>query len=360
MTTPRADGFRMPGEFEPHARTWMIFPHRPDNWRNNAKIAQYVFADLAKEISQHEEVVLLVPRGHVRAALSLLHDSRVKIVALDSDDCWARDTGATFITNGSETRGISWEFNAWGGYHDGCYTSWEKDSKVAERMCAFAIAKPYHAKGFVLEGGSIHVDGEGTCITTEECLLSEGRNPHLSKGEIEDTLKEYLNVDKVLWLKHGIVDDETNGHVDNMACFARPGEIVLAWTDDVSHPQYERSREAYEYLLSQTDAKGRSLKVHKLYIPNDMFITKEESDGVACSGSAVPRNAGDRLAASYVNFVMPNGAIIFPTFGDDVNDVRALETLKSIFPEREVKGFYSREILLGGGNIHCITQQQPR
>ncbi|AGE50332.1 agmatine deiminase [Acanthocystis turfacea Chlorella virus Canal-1] len=359
MTTPRQDGFRMPGEFEPHARTFMIFPHRQDNWRNNAKNAQRIFADLAREIANHEEVVMLTPREHVYTAMILLHDTKVRITAFDSDDCWARDTGATFVSNGTELRGVSWDFNAWGGHYDGCYANWDNDSKVAERMCTLANASIYHTKGFVLEGGSIHVDGDGTCVTTEECLLSKGRNPHLTKEDIEGVLKEHLNVDKVLWLKRGVVDDETNGHVDNMACFARPGEIVLAWTDDTTHPQYERSKEAYDYLMSQTDAKGRPLKIHKLHIPRDLFITEEEASGVVQSGVANPRNAGDRLAASYVNFVMPNGVILFPTFGDDVYDLRALETLKSIFPEREVKGFYSREILLGGGNLHCVTQQQP-
>ncbi|AGE56130.1 agmatine deiminase [Acanthocystis turfacea Chlorella virus MO0605SPH] len=359
MATPKQDGFRMPGEFEHHDRTFMTFPHRPDNWRNNAKNAQHAIADLAREISKHEEVVMITPREHMYTAVSLLHDTNVKITAFDSDDCWTRDTGATFVSNGNELRGISWDFNAWGGHYDGCYTSWDKDSKIAGRMCAVANASVYRTEGFVLEGGSVHVDGDGTCITTEECLLSGGRNPHLSKGDIEHMLKEHLNVDKVLWLKHGVIDDETNGHVDNMACFARPGEVILAWTDDTTHPQYERSKEAYEYLSSQTDAKGRPLKIYKLHIPNDMYVTQEESDGIVRSGHALPRNVGDRLAASYVNFVMPNGAIIFPTFGDDEYDARALETLKSIFPEREVTGLYSREILLGGGNLHCVTQQQP-
>jgi agmatine deiminase len=215
----------------------------------------------------------------------------------------------------------------------------------------------YKNKGFVLEGGSVHVDGEGTLITTEECLLSIGRNFQLSKKEIEDVLKVNLNVQKIVWLPYGIVDDETNGHVDNMCCFVRPGEVLLAWTDDTKNPQYDRSKRAYNVLSTSRDAKGRSFIIHKIHIPRDMHITQEESDGIVQGHT--PRVAGDRLAASYVNFIMPNGAIIYPTFGDDTYDELARKKFEEIFPERRVIGFYSRELLLGGGNIHCLTQQQP-
>lgn len=359
MNTPRKDGFRMPAEFEQHKRTWMIFPTRSDNWRDDATHIQKTITNLAKVISRFEEIIMITPKYFVGNAINLLHDSAVKIVVNESDDCWARDTGATFVVNGKETRGISWDFNSWGGNVDGLYSSWEKDDKIAEYMCNITNTPVYKTPGFVLEGGSIHVDGEGTCLVTEECLLSKGRNPHLDKCQIEEYLKNYLNVEKILWLQHGIIDDETNGHVDNMACFARPGEIILAWTDDVNHPQYSRSKSAHDYLSGEKDAKGRNLKIHKIHIPDDIFRTKEEADGIEKSGIAFARNIGDRLAASYINFIMPNGAIIFPTFGDDKYDILALEKFKEIFPEREIIGFYSREILLGGGNIHCVTMQQP-
>lgn len=351
--------FRMPGEFEKHARTWMIFPHRPDNWRDDAIHAQKAITDLAKTISEFEEVVMLVPRKFMRSAFKLLHDSKVKIVVSESDDCWARDTGATFVKDDSgKIAGISWDFNAWGGIINGLYTSWENDSKIADYMCRVAGVEIIATPGFVLEGGSIHVDGEGTCITTKECLLSEGRNPHLTHTQIEDYLKEYIGIKKVIWLDNGIVDDETNGHVDNMACFARPGEIILAWTDDETHPQYYHSKAAYDLLSDETDAKGRKFIVHKLHIPKDMYYTEEDISGLAESGLMCPRKKGERLAASYVNFIMPNGAIVFPTFGDEEYDKKAREQLESIFPDRKIIGFYSREILLGGGNLHCITQQQ--
>lgn len=354
MSTPREDGFRMPGEFEPHALTWLAFPHRTDNWRNNAKPAQKAICSLANLVSKFEKVIMIVPRRCMRAALSSL-DETVSIVDGETDDSWVRDTGATFVTNGKETRGISWGFNAWGGVVNGLYSSWENDEKIAELMCKITEVQMY-GSSFILEGGSIHVDGEGTCMTTVECLLDEGRNSNLTGAELEENLKKYLNVEKVIWLEHGVIDDETNGHIDNMACFARPGEVILAWTDDEKHPQYKRSKAAYDYLTAICDAKGRKFIVHKMHIPDDMFTTDEEARGVVDSGEAVAREAGDRLAASYVNFIMPNGAIIFPTFGDEKYDKLAEEQFKRIFPERQVIGFYSRELLLGGGNLHCLTQ----
>ena len=358
MMTPAEDGFRMPGEFEKHACTWMVFPHRSDNWRNDAVFAQKRICELANLISSFEKVRMIVPREHVGKALKLLEDS-VDIVVAETDDAWIRDTGATFVSDGQEVRGISWDFNAWGGHEGGLYSSWDKDSEIAKYMCRIHRMKVYETPGFVLEGGSIHVDGEGTCITTRECLLDVGRNPHMNQDDIDLMLKTFLNVDEVIWLDHGIVDDETNGHVDNMACFARPGEVILAWTDDTNHPQYERSRMAYDVLSNMTDAKGRNFIIHKIHIPDDMFITKEEAEGVWQSGNAVPRKEGDRLAASYINFITPNGALIFPTFGDATYDKLAEDKFKQIFPDRKVIGFYSRELLLGGGNIHCLTCQEP-
>lgn len=353
--TPKDDGFRMPAEWGRHDLTWMAFPHRADNWRNNAKDAQKAVSNLANLVSQFEKVIMLVPRGCMRAALSSVDDT-VSIVVAETDDAWVRDTGATFVTNGKEVRGVSWGFNAWGGSVNGLYSSWTRDEKVAEFMCKIKGVSTYKPS-FILEGGSVHVDGEGTCLTTRECLLDVGRNSNLTGAEVEENLKRYLNVEKVIWLDNGVVDDETNGHIDNMACFARPGEIILAWTDDETHPQYQRSKDAYDYLSLVKDAKERSFVIHKMHIPKDMFIAEEEANGVVNSGEAVARVAGDRLAASYVNFIMPNGAIIFPTFGDEKYDKLAEEQFKRIFPDRKVIGFYSRELLLGGGNLHCLTQQ---
>ena len=211
----------------------------------------------------------------------------------------------------------------------------------------------------VLEGGSIHTDGEGTLLTTEECLLSEGRNPQLSKAEIEENLKSYLNVKKIIWLKNGVYNDETNGHVDNICCFIRPGVVALTWTDDKTDPQYAISQDAYERLSQATDAHGRKLEIHKLHQPGPIYINKEESEGVDGIEGTLPREEGDRLAGSYVNFYIANGGVVVPVF-DDPHDQAALETLQALFPGRKVLPVPAREILLGGGNIHCITQQQPK
>eukprot|EP00455_Lapot_gusevi_P020596 TRINITY_DN217_c0_g1_i2.p1 TRINITY_DN217_c0_g1~~TRINITY_DN217_c0_g1_i2.p1 ORF type:complete len:212 (+),score=76.87 TRINITY_DN217_c0_g1_i2:40-675(+) len=209
-----------------------------------------------------------------------------------------------------------------------------------------------------MEGGSIHVDGEGTLLTTEECLLNPNRNPNLSREQIEQYLKDYLAITKVIWLPNGLVGDEdTNGHVDNIACFARPGEVVLAWCDDPSNPQHAISVRALEILQQATDAKGRSLTIHKLHIPRPIVLGEEECKGLVAGDHQ--RVAGTVMAASYVNFYIANKAIIVPAFGDDIYDAQAVQTLQRVFPHHTIRSVQTRDIILGGGNIHCITQQQP-
>ena len=357
-TTPKADGFRMPGEFEKHEGCYMIWPERPDNWRLGGKPAQKVFAKVANTISKYEPMTMIVSNAQYENARHLLNDN-IRLVEMSNDDSWVRDCGATFVINNKgEMRGIDWKFNAWGGLVDGLYFPWDNDDKIARKMCEIERVDRYRTDDFVLEGGSIHVDGEGTAMVTEECLLSEGRNPHMTKKQIEKMLCNYLNCEKVLWIPRGIYNDETNAHVDNMANFVKPGVIVLAWTDDKKDPQYERSLEAYNYLINETDAKGRKLEVHKLLTPTPVLITKKESEGVDAVDGTLPRQEGDRLAASYANYYTGNGFIALPTFNDP-NDQKAIELLQSLYPDRKIIPIYAREILLGGGNIHCITQQIP-
>jgi len=355
--TPYADGFHMPGEFEPHAGTWMLWPQRPDNWRLGGKPAQKAFAAVASAIARFEPVTMGVNHNQYANARQMLA-ARIRVVELSSNDSWMRDCGPTFVVNAKgEVRGIDWIFNAWGGLVNGLYFPWELDDAVAQKVLEMEGVDRYKA-ALVLEGGSIHVDGQGTCLTTEECLLSPGRNPDLTKDEIEANLKEYLDVEKVIWLPRGAYNDETNGHVDNIACFLRPGVIALTWTDDKSDPQYEISAEAYDLLMSAKDAGGRRLEVHKIHQPNPVLITPEEAAGVEAVAGSLPRKAGDRMAASYINFYFCNGGAIAPTFNDP-HDGAALETLQKLLPEHKIVGVYGREIELGGGNIHCITQQQP-
>ena len=357
-STPKQDGFRMPGEFEPHRGTYIIWPERPDNWRNGAKPAQKVFTQVANTIGKYEPVTVIVSDSQYQNARHMLNDY-VRVVEMSNDDSWVRDCGATFVVNDQgELRGVDWSFNAWGGLVDGLYFPWDKDDRIASKMCELERANRYRLDDFVLEGGSIHVDGEGTLMVTEECLLSAGRNPQLTKEEIEKVLCEYLNVEKVLWIKEGIYNDETNGHVDNMCNFVRPGVVALAWTDDENDPQYKRSHEAYEYLSNEVDVKGRKLEIHKILTPTPVLITKEESEGVDAVDGTLPREEGDRLAASYVNYYTGNGFVAVPVFGDP-HDELAIKQLQELYPDRVIEPIYAREILLGGGNIHCITQQVP-
>ncbi|EXJ09239.1 agmatine deiminase [Nitrincola nitratireducens] len=359
LKTPKQDGFCMPAEWTPHEQTWLIWPERPDNWREQAQPAQTAFVTLVKSIAEFEPVSLGVSAKSYEHVYSLFeNETNVRIIELSSDDAWVRDTGPTFIRNSAgEVRGIDWIFNAWGGLNGGLYDSWALDDQVAQKILQIEKLARYRAD-FILEGGAIHVDGEGTLLTTETCLLNPNRNPHLSRSDIEDKLREYLGIEKVLWIPKGIVEDETDEHVDNMACFIAPAEVLLAWTDDQQDPQYAASMAAFEYLSQQTDAKGRALKIHKIPVPGPLYMTDEEAAGVMVQAGSQPRQGGNRLAASYVNFLFCNGGIVMPAF-DDPMDKIAADLLSKLCPEHKIVQIPGRELLLGGGNIHCLTQQQP-
>lgn len=359
-STPRADGFRMPAEWEPQTQTWMVWPERPDNWRLGGKPAQAAFSAVARAIARFEPVTIGVSVGQYENARAQLADAaNIRVVEISNDDAWVRDTGPTFVINDKgDVRGVDWTFNAWGGLEGGLYFPWHRDDQVASKILGIERTDGYRTEGFVLEGGSIHVDGEGTLITTEECLLNHNRNPHMSREEIEDVLREHLAIDTVIWLPDGLFNDETDGHVDNFCCYVRPGEVLLAWTDDANDPNYERCQAAMRVLETARDAKGRQLTVHKIIIPGPIHATEAECEGIDLVIGTQPRDPSIRLAGSYVNFLIVNGGIIAPRF-DDPADAEAEATLKRIFPEHEIVMVPGREILLGGGNIHCITQQQP-
>jgi agmatine deiminase len=356
-TTPAADGFHMPAEFEPHRGCWMIWPERPSNWRLGAKPAQAAFAAVATAIATGEPVTVAASSRQFLQARAMLPDA-IRVVEMASDDAWMRDVGPTFVVDRrGELRGVDWHFNAWGGLSGGLYFPWDQDDLVARKVLEIEGGDRYRAP-FVLEGGAIHVDGEGTLLTTEECLLDPNRNPHLDKGQLEILLHEYLGVTSVVWLGRGVVDDETDGHIDNLCCFARPGEVILTWTDDKRDPQYRVSQDAYERLMEARDAQGRRLKVHKLHQPGPLYRTAQESLDVDVAEGVKPRHAGERLAGSYVNFYLGNSTVVMPLM-DERRDRHAARTLQKIFPERRLIGVQAREILVGGGNIHCITQQVP-
>jgi agmatine deiminase len=356
-STPAEDGFRMPGEFEPHAGCWMAWPERPDNWRLGAKPAQEAYAGVAEAIAVSEPVTMAVSDAQFENCRAMLSPA-VRVVEVSSDDAWIRDHGPTFVVDGSgRRRGVDWRFNAWGGTEGGLYFPWDRDERVAAKVLEIEEADRYRAP-IVLEGGAIHVDGEGTVLTTEECLLNPNRNPELSRDQIERVLLDYLGAEKVIWLGAGVFADETDGHVDNLACFARPGVVLLTWGEDADDPQQAISRDARERLEAATDARGRSLEVILLPSPGPLQISAEEAEGVDTGEGTVPRRAGDRMAASYVNFYLANSRLVFPLL-DPRHDDEAAAILRRTFPDREVVGLPAREILLGGGNIHCITQQVP-
>jgi agmatine deiminase len=208
------------------------------------------------------------------------------------------------------------------------------------------------------EGGAIHTDGEGTVLVTEQCLLNPNRNPGLSLFRIEQLLRAYLGAERIIWLGAGVINDETDGHIDNLACFARPGEVCLTWTDNRRDAQYRVSRDALERLSAARDARGRRLRVHKLPMPGPLYMTAAEAAGIAGRPGTRRVRAGHRLAGSYVNFYLANRAVIVPLL-DPRTDARALRILRRVFPDRRVVGVPARELLLGGGNIHCLTQQVP-
>jgi agmatine deiminase len=346
-STPRADGFHMPPEWARHEGCWMLWPHRSDTWRDGGAHAQAAFAAVASAIAASEHVWMGVAPALCAAARAALGDS-IEVVPMPSDDAWMRDVGPTFVVDdGADRRGIDWVFNAWGGLYD----PWAQDDAVAARVLDHHSDLGYRAP-LVLEGGSIDVDGEGTVLTTEQCLLNPNRNSSLSRAEIERGLRDHLGIERVIWLGDGVVDDETSGHVDNLACFVRPGVVVLTWTDDPSDPQHAVSLDARRRL----DAAGCDVRL--LPSPGPLFMTAEEAAGIEVAPGTKPRAAGDRLAGSYVNFYVANGAVVVPLL-DERHDDEALETIGALFPDRSVVGVPAREILLGGGNIHCITQQVP-
>jgi agmatine deiminase len=357
-TTPKQDGYRMPAEFEEQERIWMLWPERTDNWRDGAKPAQKVFANVAKAIRRFEPVTVCVSPAQFSNCRAHLPED-IRVVEITSNDSWIRDCGPTFVINDmGGIRGCDWTFNAWGGLVDGLYFPWDQDDLVAQKVCELEEIPSYRTEGFVLEGGSFHVDGEGTVITTEMCLLSEGRNPLMTKEEIEEMLQEYLNCKKVIWIRDGIDPDETNGHIDDVVQYVRPGEVACIWTEDESNPFYEEAQAAYQTLSEAVDAKGRKLKVHKLCLTKQPVLL-HGADSIDMVEGTIPRKDGEISIASYMNFLVVNGGVIVPQYGDE-NDSLAIRQIQEMYPERNVIGVRTEEIAYGGGNIHCITQQQPK
>jgi agmatine deiminase len=336
VARPADDGFYMPAEWMPHGRCWMAWPCRAELWGDRLDAARDAYAEVANAIARFEPVTMVAkPKNLVEASLKVGKD--VSMFPLPHDDSWMRDNGPTFVVNAAgAVAGVDWLWNAWGNK----YPDHERDAAVAEEVLKHLEMRRYAAP-IVLEGGAIHTDGEGTLLTTEDCLLNPNRNPGIARSDMEELLSAYLGVRNVIWLSGGLKDDDTDGHVDNLACFAKPGVALALSSADADDANYPVLKDNIARLRAAADAQGRKLDVIEVEQPRARYMAD-----------------GRRLALSYINFYIANGAIIMPAF-EDPQDARAFETISRAFADRTVVQVPAIDIVYGGGGIHCITQQQP-
>ena len=336
---PAHDGFAMPAEWAPHVRTWMCWPCRIEAWGSAEALlrAKQAFARIVRAISTFEPVVLAA-RHEDAAEARLAAGGKAELFEVALDDCWARDSGPTFLRGPASGRGaVQWRFNAWGNK----YRPYADDAALAARIAQAADVRLYQAP-LVCEGGAIHTDGEGTLLATEQCLLNPNRNPHLSRRQVEEMLALYAGARRVIWLGRGFSDVETDGHVDNIACFVAPGRVLVGVPSSSSLPDYKPVMEAIRRLGEARDAEGRALEVIEIEQPARVRFDWR----------------GHPLQASYVNFYLPNEGVVMPSFGDP-NDEKARAVLADCFPGRDILQIDALDIVEGGGGIHCITQQEP-
>uniref|UniRef100_A0A6C0HT65 Agmatine deiminase n=1 Tax=viral metagenome TaxID=1070528 RepID=A0A6C0HT65_9ZZZZ len=363
LSTPKKDGYYMPAEFDRQSATWLGWPSNPGTFR--IKLAQMVIENVARIISKYQAVHIVAPSNSWRNAYERFKDCKnIYVTEIESDDGWLRDIAPTFLVNIDKIslRSVGWKFNGWGKPKE---IEHEKDALVALKI-SNSLAVPFYKKfDFVCEGGSFSVDGQGTLITTEQCLLNPNRNKNLSKAQIASALCNYLNLSKIIWLPYGVVNDtDTDGHVDNMCVFVGIGKVILTWpkgcgTDECYDKEQEfRSLAALNVLENSTDANGNSIKVYKMPHPPILRYTKQEIDTLPVTRGSYVRKVDTRMAASHVNLIITNDVVVVPIFKCST-DKEALKVVSEIFPNKKVVGVYAREILLGGGNIHCMSQQQP-
>ncbi|MDQ7092359.1 agmatine deiminase family protein [Desulfosporosinus sp. PR] len=334
--------YRMPAEWTKHRRTFISWPVQesmchPEDYEAVCRS----YTEIIQAIAEFEPITVLLNPGDAERISHLLANERIEFLPVRHNDAWLRDNGPTFLVHDSgEVAGVNWRFNAWGGK----YEPWDLDDQVAGRILEHVGIRRFDAP-LVMEGGSLHVDGEGTLLTTEECLLNQNRNPELSRKQIETELKNFLNVRKIIWLKKGLAGDETDGHVDNIACFAAPGKVLMQVCDDPADENYEITYLNLALLRKEADAQGRALEIIPLKQPPKLCDPETKA----------------RLTLSYLNFYFVNGGIILPVFGGEATetDRLAVQMFKEIFPERRIRTVNGLGIIREGGNVHCTTQQMP-
>lgn len=337
--------YLMPAEWERHEGTWVVWPHNKAHWPGKFEPIPAVFVEIIRAIAESEKVFICVNDQIMEAeARSYLERGAVPSNLLENiffyhiptDTSWARDHGPIFVRDSDGKLVITdWIFNTWGNK----YPPFDQDDVVPQKvgkLLSMEVVEP----GIVMEGGSIEVNGRGTLLTTEQCLLNKNRNPHLSRQQIEEYLKRYLGAKKVLWLKEGIVGDDTDGHIDDIARFVDANTVVCAVENDKNDENYAILRECYENLLKMTDQDGKPLKVVALPMPEPVVYD------------------GQRLPASYINFLITNKNVLVPVFRSK-HDQEALDILARCFPDRKIVGIDCVDLVWGLGTIHCSTQQQP-
>ena len=345
--TPHSLGFRMPAEWEPHEATWLVWPQTPADWPGKIHAVRWAYVDIIRRLHRREHVHVVVNGRRTQdAARRMIEQAGVDLSAVTFHRCptdrsWVRDSGPLFVRSRSEVAAVCWRFNAWARYRN-----WHKDAalpgRIARRLGARIWQPRLGGRRVVLEGGAIDVNGRGSLLTTEECLLgtTQQRNPGLSVDDYEALFRDYLGVRNVLWLGSGIAGDDTHGHVDDLARFVAPRTVVAAVERNRRDDNYAPLRDNLRRLRTMRDEKGRSLEVAELPMPRPLYFQ------------------GQRLPASYANFYIANGVVLVPTFNDPADRV-ALGILADAFPQREVIGIHSIDLAWGFGALHCSTQQQP-
>ncbi|MEK6985482.1 MAG: agmatine deiminase family protein [Candidatus Thermoplasmatota archaeon] len=340
--TPKELGFQMPAEWEPQESVWLVWPRDPLTWPDRVEQARATFLTAMRHITPHQRVDLVVHRDLLADAQAAVTGAGLRNVAfhgVDHQDSWIRDYGPIYLTRGQgaqrERMAVRFGFNAWGNK----YESLLKDQGVIAQLGA-AIAAPLQSVEMVLEGGSLDVDGQGTLLTTKQCLLNENRNPDMTQDTIEANLKAYLGVDKILWLGDGIEGDDTDGHVDDISRFVAPGVVATCVEEDPNHPNFKPLDDNLWALQNMTDARGRPLRIVQLPMPKDILAE------------------GEVLPASHGNFLITNGAVLMPAFGGASDEV-AQRRLQQCFKDRPVVKLPCADLVWGMGAIHCLSQQMP-